>query len=174
MPDNFLKNAGEELSKNHATSYTAFSSIEGIIIRGHILYEKELDLAIGLNIPKKEHYDPEKFTFSHKVRIARMLALIDKWLTEVNALNKLRNQIAHSLAYDDKLVDIIIKSTEKENDKAEVSNSTENRLKSSISFLCGHLAGYGASLGTYTKLRKHPDDLNQFFGKIDDALGDKK
>ena len=69
-----------------------------------------------------------------------MLGISNNFNGEITALNKLRNQIAHTLQYDENHIKTIISGILGK--KADVFNSTENeaqKLGTSISFICGAL-----------------------------------
>lgn len=126
----------ENLASEFEKNFTNFSDIEGTIIRGHILIEQMLNHSIELTVPNKSEYKAEKFSFAQKVEIANMLGVSIEFKIELNALNKLRNQIAHSLKYDDKYIDVIINGVRKK--KSEIFNNKTNKsssLKVAISFI---------------------------------------
>ncbi|MGL3000693.1 hypothetical protein [Flavobacterium sp. RSSB_23] len=128
----WLKN----LSDEHHDSFTDFSIIEGIIIRGHILVEKSLVKSISEAIYRNDEFYPEKLSFSQKVTIARMLGISVFVKKEVNALNKLRNQIAHTLEFDEQYIDEIINGIKKKDLENKYPKNRIQSLKMAISFIC--------------------------------------
>jgi hypothetical protein len=128
----------ETFAKAHADAFTQLSEIEGIIIRGHILVERAINNAIEHTVINKEDYKSDRFTFSQKVIISNMFGLSSHFKLEINTLNKLRNQIAHTLEYDVKNVDIIINEIHKKEPKfINLEDSKIESLGKAISFMCG-------------------------------------
>jgi hypothetical protein len=124
------------LSDEHHDSFTDFSIIEGIIIRGHILVEKTLVKSISEAIYRNDEFYPEKLSFSQKVTIARMLGISVFVKREVNALNKLRNQIAHTLGFEERYIDEIINEIKKKDLENKYPENRIQCLKMAISFIC--------------------------------------
>jgi len=135
-------------AKEFAENFIPFSEIEGAIIRGHILVEKTLNDTIKLAIVQKNEYEPEKFTFTRKLDIANMLGICVPFKKEINALNKLRNQVAHSLQYEEKYIDLICSSMAKiDNNDIYKTNNKLLIFNRAISFLAGCIfAGYEISI----------------------------
>lgn len=75
--ENLKKEAGkvEGLAKEFANLFTSFTDIEGVIIRGHILVEQNLNRAIEYTIIHPKEYRADKFTFAQKLNIANMLGI---------------------------------------------------------------------------------------------------
>lgn len=132
----------DRMAKHFAANFRHLTEIEGIIIRGHILIEYELDLAIEQTVVEKKQYKSEKFTFSQKVMIANMVGVALRYKSEISALNKLRNQIAHTLSYDDKYAHSIIKEMSKKYPEILVIKDNLKALGTAISFICGAIGVY--------------------------------
>jgi hypothetical protein len=129
------------LADKYAKEFTKFSDIEGIIIRGHILIEQSINRSIELTVLTKNEYNADRFSFAQKVQIGNMLGISGDFKTELNSLNKLRNQIAHSLKYDEKYIDIIINEIQKKS--SEPFPDKKDKLKSlitAIGFMCGAIS----------------------------------
>ncbi|MBK7227240.1 MAG: hypothetical protein IPH96_18190 [Saprospiraceae bacterium] len=105
----------EKCAEEFASDFKKFTEIEGIIIRGHIVVERQLIKAIERTVSKPMEFEPERLSFSNKLMLSNMLGVSDLFKKELNALNKLRNQVAHSLKYDDKLIVLIIQEVNKKN-----------------------------------------------------------
>ncbi|OOQ60871.1 hypothetical protein [Mucilaginibacter pedocola] len=130
-----------DLADEHAKSFTQLTEIESVVIRGQVLVEKSLNRAIRLIILEKEEYKDEKFGFSQILMLGYMLGICTKFKAELNALNKLRNQIAHGTEFDDKFVHIIIKGIQARSpDVIEKNLSLSRKLSAAISFICGAIA----------------------------------
>ena len=130
----------EELSKKFADSFSDFTDIEGVIIRGHILVEQSLSQAIEKTILYRKEYKPDRFTFAQKLCIANMLGISNILKHELNWLNSLRNQIAHSLNYEEENVVKIIESVKTKCPDWEEDLPTNMGLRKAISFICGAIA----------------------------------
>ncbi len=92
------------LAGEFAGNFTNFTDIEGVIIRGHILVEQMLNRSIELAVLNKSEFKADKFSFAQKMEIGSMLGISIDFKIELKALNKLRNQIAHSLRYEEKYI----------------------------------------------------------------------
>ncbi len=133
----------EILADEFAKNFTKFSDTEGAIIRGHILIEQMLNQSIELTVLNKSEFKADKFSFAQKTEIGNMLGISIEFKIELNALNKLRNQIAHSLKYEEKYIDVIINGVFSK--KSEIFLNKKDKLASlkvAISFICGAIC-YG-------------------------------
>ncbi len=84
---------------------------EMIVIKSHLFTEYMLDKYISKLNKSDSEIDKFNFTFYHKINISKILGLFenDKELDEfIINLNKLRNQIAHKMNYDNFLYDKIV------------------------------------------------------------------
>lgn len=131
----------EKLSDEFIKLFNEFSQIEGLIVRGHILIEQALNKQIKQNIKNKTAYNPDKLSFSNKLMIADMLGITRKLTRPLRSLNKLRNQIAHSLDYDNKLILSIISDVQNASKSSVIpKNSIEENVASAIAYMCGWLS----------------------------------
>ena len=130
----------EKRAEEFASDFKKFTEIEGIIIRGHIVVERQLIKAIERTVSKPKEFEPERLSFSNKLMLTNMLGVSDVFKKELNALNKLRNQVAHSLKYDDKLIDLIIKEVNNKEQIIDLKKITEEKLGTAISFISGAIS----------------------------------
>ncbi|MBS5980216.1 MAG: hypothetical protein KIB51_10905 [Dysgonomonas mossii] len=130
----------DELAKDFANSFTTFTDIEGVIIRGHILVEQHLSRAIENTVLRPEEYRADKFTFAQKLHIANMLGISTILKNELSLLNSLRNQIAHSLNYKEKHVVKIIEMTKAKHREWREDLPLNIGLRRAISFMCGYIS----------------------------------
>ena len=143
MKQNTFDNNLEEVVSFLDANFNQLSDIEGIILKGHILLEHQLDIAISKEILNKNEYESDKFSFSQKVIIGNMLGICRAFKASINALNKLRNQIAHSLKYEEELMIDLLKPINKKYSFIKVSANDLPNLKKGISAIC-----YGISVQT--------------------------
>jgi hypothetical protein len=130
-----------KLAEEHSKQFDSFTELEGLVIRGHILVERQINYAIERHILNKNEYKDDRFTFSKKMILCKMLGISRHFNQEIKNLNTLRNQIAHSLEFDKNRVDIIIREVYKK--KKELLNLNDSREKNfaiSISFICGAIS----------------------------------
>ncbi|MDI9313026.1 MAG: hypothetical protein QM535_22640 [Limnohabitans sp.] len=131
----------ENLANEFSNLFTKFTDIEGIIIRGHILVEQYLNKSIEQTVLHSAEFDVDKFSFAQKINIGNMLGISIDLKNELIALNKLRNQIAHSLKFENKYIELIINGIYSKNNKIfRDKNDKINSLITSISFICGYIA----------------------------------
>jgi hypothetical protein len=71
-----------------------------LLLKGHLLIEEALAATIDLHIYEREHLAKARLSFSHKLHVARALALrkaaCGEWELML-AINALRNEVAHQL-----------------------------------------------------------------------------
>ncbi|MCH4824548.1 hypothetical protein ML462_15350 [Gramella lutea] len=93
------------------TELEGINDLELMILKGHILIEYSLNKFIDDINEGNLDIDKTNFNFSSKIRIAEFLGLFkkkDHLKESIDDINKLRNQIAHQLKYDEKLMQKII------------------------------------------------------------------
>jgi hypothetical protein len=76
--------------------------IEVLVLRGHILIERQIAKLIKIVLPNPSALDLEQMRFSAKVKLAQSLVGREArpWLWEsLKKANKLRNSLAHKLDY---------------------------------------------------------------------------
>ena len=77
--------------------------IEVLVLRGHILIERQLNRLIELQLPNPAALELERMRFSSKVRLAEALCghQVHEWVwIALRSLNNLRNSLAHKLDDD--------------------------------------------------------------------------
>lgn len=86
---------------------SGINDIQLLILKGHIIVEYTMNFYLE-SISKSDNSDffKENFTFAEKVKIAKHFGQLgskeDNLILELTLLNKLRNNIAHSLKYDER------------------------------------------------------------------------
>ena len=130
----------KSLADKHTNDFRKITEIEGIIIRGHIVVERQLIRAIEMSVENPSELDPERLSFSNKVMIAHMMGISDLFKVELKSLNNLRNQVAHSLQFDIKLLHLIIDEVNKKQTVIKKSMPIEVQLGTAISFICGAIS----------------------------------
>ena len=139
-----IQNSGNLLKEHLPKS----NDLELVILKGHILLEYLLNQIITV----KSEYNLEtmdtNFTFNQKIEILVILNIIKQNSDIYQVLkvwNKLRNQIAHKLDFDQKLVDKLIKLgvgwTRAEKNLPKNDNERARAMKFLIPSSCGYLTG---------------------------------
>ena len=120
---------------------------EIIILKCHLVVEYALNhliIKVGKN---RLDIDKARFTFSNKVKIAQLLGLFESKSDElkifIDDLNKIRNQIAHRLSYDESLLEKICNypdsfDNEKWNNK---SDFLKMMIRIKTTYMCGMIKG---------------------------------
>ena len=130
----------ENNAKIFADNFKQMTEVEGVIIKGHIMLERELNTAIESTILNRKEYYPDKFSFSQKLILSQMLGISNNFAVEIKTWNTLRNQIAHSLKYDDKLINIITQEITKKHPTHVISKDSALALGYCVSFICGGIS----------------------------------
>lgn len=121
--------------------------LELMILKGHILVEYSLNKFIDDTNEGILQIDDTMFNFSSKVRIAEFLGLFkkkDHLKESINILNKIRNQIAHQLEYDERLLQSLIKLFLEFNIEGSAIKQENEKLKNLyfiIIAICGLIMG---------------------------------
>ncbi len=104
--ENFRNLKMREYQKFVSDNLVGINNIELLILKGHIMVEYSMNLYLE-SISKAEGSDffRENFTFSNKLAVIKHFGIIgsrdDNLYQEIFLLNKLRNDIAHSLKYNE-------------------------------------------------------------------------
>jgi len=131
----------EQLASKHANAFKQISELEGIVIRGQVMVEMAINHAILDCVSFPNEYKSEKFSFSQIVILGHMLGICTPFKAELNALNKLRNQIAHGTSFDDKYIRVIISEIKQKNAQIIQTNKPlATTLATAISFICGAIS----------------------------------
>jgi len=123
------------------------SDLELMILKGHILIEYSLNKYIDDINDGNLDIDKTNFNFSSKIRIAEFLGLFkkkDHLKESINDINKLRNQIAHQLKFDENLMLKIITLHLKLNIPGSRINKDKNDLENFYFIIianCGLIMG---------------------------------
>ena len=71
-----------------------------LILKGHLFIERLLERYLRANLPNPGVLFKEQFSFSQKLKTAFATGVIpERHYSAINALNKIRNQYAHSDSY---------------------------------------------------------------------------
>jgi len=124
------------------------NDLELIILEGHILLEYLLNQIINIKSEYNLEIESTNFSFNQKIEILVILNIIENNSDIFQILkiwNNLRNQIAHRLNFDRKLVDRLIKLgvkwTKGENHLPNNDNERAKALKFLIPMTSGQLTG---------------------------------
>lgn len=156
--DEFAKFADNELD--------GIIDIQLLILKGHILVEYTLNCYLE-SISKAESSDffAENFTFANKVKIANHFGQLggkkENLIKELTLLNKLRNDIAHSLTYSEKHLEELFSELKKKNatDFFSLPNQTlKDKLIGALSFISG------AIFAAY-RFQINPKELDEYIDK---------
>jgi DNA-binding transcriptional MerR regulator len=113
--------------------------IDLLIIKGQIIIEHHLNRFIVASVKNPKEYNDTKFSFAQKIQLSKMLGLSIEVIEELTIINKLRNQIAHRLAYNENQLDILISRIANYYPSLIKNKSKFIALKSGLVFLCGAL-----------------------------------
>ncbi len=135
--------------------------LELLIIKGHILIEYSLNKFIndvndgGINI------DKTSFTFHNKITISELLGLfkrVDSLKQSIIDVNKLRNQIAHTLSYEKKLLKKLIEifiEIDEPNSGIFKENSDFQNFYNIVIAICGLIIGRKIATEKTIKFNKY-------------------
>lgn len=126
----------------------SITDIQLLILKGVILIEYSLEKFISDSAISKV-YNTENFTFSRKLKIAKILGLffenkIDFLESQITNINKLRNQIAHQLTYDSKIIGELIEFYSKDQKFSHLIKSENSHFANFyhiIPAICGEIIG---------------------------------
>ena len=116
-----------------------------MILKGHIEVEYALNCYLEVVSKMPSDFFRERFSFTTKVKMLQFFGNLDRnILKELRLLNSLRNDIAHTLKYDETRLDLLIKEVEmkRKADGRPVPPSDFNKttlLRLSVAFLGGVL-----------------------------------
>lgn len=128
---------------------SSISDMQLLILKGHILVEYTLNCFLeAISKSDDPNFFKENFSFAHKIQIVKHFGPLlhgnAVLVKELTLLNRLRNNIAHSLSYDEKhLVELFAELNKKDPDSIYVDKQKSSivKLKSAILFLSGVLFG---------------------------------
>lgn len=120
-----------------------------IVLKGHLLIEEEINGILRMRLAEPKALFDARLSFSQRLAVLKALSGHDSEeifrFAAIEALNGLRNQLAHNLEPKDieKRVAAFLHEFEDPEMGEEYSQqSTGQRLKRSVAFLCGMLAGW--------------------------------
>ncbi|REG83351.1 hypothetical protein [Winogradskyella sediminis] len=139
------------------------SDFELLILKGHILVEYTLNCYLeAISKDKDSDFFKENLSFSIKVKIAKHFGQLgsvdDNLIKELTILNKLRNDIAHSLSYKKEHLTELFSELSKKSPSGLISdskNSQQERFIGVISFITG-------AIFTAYKYYTNPEELKDF------------
>ena len=123
------------------------NDIQLLILKGHIIVEYTLNCYLeSISKADDSNFFKENFTFAHKINLAKHFGdLSDKesLIKELTLLNKLRNDLSHSLKYNNKHLEGLFSEINK---KAQNTGFTKQKTdiektKWAIGFISGALFG---------------------------------
>ncbi len=120
-------------------------NLDLVILKCHLLIEFMMNQYITLTAKNKFEISKERFSFSQKLSLVHAFGfhLDPTVLPSIELLNKLRNQVAHTLVLDRKQIDILLKINSEDPDSFTVSSDNERvqGIKSITWFVCRHIMG---------------------------------
>lgn len=139
------------------------NDLELLIIKGHILVEYTINCYLeAISNSTNSDFFNENFSFSNKIKIIKHFGNLgdenDNLIKELTILNRIRNDIAHSLTYKKAHLNELFSELAKKNPSgfiANKNNSIKIRFIGSISFLTG-------AIFTAYKYYTNPKELNKF------------
>ena len=139
----------EEFIQFSTNELSSINDIQLLILKGHVLVEYSLNCYLeAKSINKESDFFKERFTFSTKLKIAKHFITLgsidDDLIKEIQILNKIRNEIAHSLTYNESLLKELFSEVKKKSPEGILSkpNSTiKEKIIGSIAFINGALFG---------------------------------
>ena len=139
----------EEFIKFSSKELSSINDTQLLILKGHILVEYSLNCYLeAKSINNKSDFFKEQFTFSTKLKMAKhftTLGAIDNDLiNEIHILNKIRNEIAHKLSYNNTLLNQLFSEVIKQSPEGIMSNpnaTVKEKIIGTIAFITGALFG---------------------------------
>ena len=116
-----------------------------VVLRSHLLIEYMLNQFIDITARTEGVIDTERFTFSQKEALVHLLGFPSDplFFPSVDLLNKIRNQVAHTLTLDRRLIDKLISINSEDPDEPLQLNDAKRAtaVKHITRYLCGHMVG---------------------------------
>jgi hypothetical protein len=120
-------------------------NLELVVLKCHLLVEYMLNQFIDLTARTEGVIDNERFTFSQKETLVHLLGFPPDplFFPSVDLLNRIRNQVAHTLDLDRRLIDQLIRINSEDPDivTALTDAKRATALKQITRFLCGQMVG---------------------------------
>lgn len=148
-------------------------NLEFVLLKCHVVVEYAINRYIELVSPRACDISSERFSFAQKVFLLHLLGVPDGpiLIPSFEALNRLRNQVAHTLEVNQSLLDDFIRINSEDPD--EVPTMTDRQkvtaIKEITRGLCGLLMGYAdaQSIGAYQELEKSRSNFEDATGLTD-------
>jgi len=147
----------EEIKKYSTEQFVIFSTnelqqindIQLLILKGHILVEYSLNCYLeSISINKNsDFFKKDKMNFSTKLKVLKHFTVFGRdadIVAELVMLNSIRNEIAHSLNYNENLLKKLFAEISKKSPEGVLSNPNSNikeKIIASIAFINGALFG---------------------------------
>jgi hypothetical protein len=120
-------------------------NLDLVILKCHLLVEFMINQYITLSSVHKFDISNEKFSFAQKLSLAHAFGFPPDpiLLPSMEVLNRIRNQVAHTLYLDRTLIDTLLRIHSDDPESFNVSNDHERIrcIKSITRFLCGSIMG---------------------------------
>ncbi|MBS1600607.1 MAG: hypothetical protein JST75_20450 [Bacteroidetes bacterium] len=124
-------------------------NVELFILKGHILIEYALNKYIDSFSQHDESFEDARFGFASKIQICKILGLFfgnvnDNLERQLLIINKIRNQIAHTLDFEERLLlDLYNLSAGEIDELAKYSKQDKGlvMLHDIIPWICGNIMG---------------------------------
>jgi hypothetical protein len=155
------------------------TDVEFVILKGHILIEYLLNYFIEeSNLDLKESY--QKFTFAEKVRMFEIFGnnASKKLIDYLKLVNKIRNEIAHSLEINDELKKQLLNIGRGEDELTEYLKLYPNDLAKTVaamSFLLGYFKAFIDQHFIQVKISNEIIEKNklEFYKRVFEEFDDK-
>ena len=122
------------------------NNIELVILKGHVLIEYMLNHFIDKATNDNIDFENTRFSFSQKNYLFELLGDNIKELhDEINLVNKLRNDIAHRLTYNNQHLSTLLSNVGRKYNKItelQKDNQLMLALIATMTYICGTLYGH--------------------------------
>lgn len=136
----------EEFKELLLAHFKNIYDLELLILKGHILTEFTINCYLeNLSNNSSANFFKERFTYSTKIGLLQHFGKFDQrtegLIKSLKLLNKIRNEIAHTLVVDEQLINQYIVSVIHLSKKGFINPEYELRLKFSMAtgYLCGEI-----------------------------------
>jgi len=120
-------------------------NLDLVILKCHLLIEFMMDSMINLFSTHKIDITKERFSFYQKISLLHIMGFPadPTILPSIELMNRLRNQVAHTLIIDRDMIDLLLKINCEDPDSFQVTNDNERSkgIKQITRFICGAMMG---------------------------------
>ncbi|MGP8216715.1 MAG: hypothetical protein ACLQQ4_14215 [Bacteroidia bacterium] len=158
----------EELFNFTSSELAGVNDIQLLILKGHIIVEYILNCYLeSISYNNESDFFNENFSFVEKIKIAKYFGRSGDTITgfpitkELSLLNKLRNDIAHKLVYNEKHLDELLTELHKKEPNCGFNNknlSMRVKIYRALSFIIGVMC-------SAYKCNTNPTELDNFLDK---------